>query len=235
MTDFHDRPDQITPRGPGSLPGPCHFSLVGRRLPRVPVWFLGTRQIPGPPLDRPPFQLDAFLAMIYVRVETECRPPGIGPTVWHALCILRISKYRGTRPDDPRRRSGSQETDREGWNMKTKWKIWAIAGVIAVGGLTLGTSPAKAQGFSFGFSTGPRTTAVILPSWYRHPPSSWLRPRSSSPQPYVVPPGRTTGGYRPYGGYGYRGGYGYGGGYRGGYRGGYGGGYGGGYRGGYRY
>ena len=91
--------------------------------------------------------------------------------------------------------------------MKTNWRIWAIAGVIAVGGLTLGTSPAKAQGFSFGFSTGSRrTTAAILPSWYRHP-STWPRPRSIVPQPYVVAPRPYYGGYRPYGGYGYRGGY----------------------------
>ena len=38
--------------------------------------------------------------------------------------------------------------------MKTNWKTWAVAVVIAVGSLAR-TSPAKAQGFSFGFSTGP--------------------------------------------------------------------------------
>ena len=39
--------------------------------------------------------------------------------------------------------------------MKTNWRIWAMAGVIAVGGLALGSTPAKAQGFGFSFSTGP--------------------------------------------------------------------------------
>ena len=47
--------------------------------------------------------------------------------------------------------------------MKTNWRIWAIAGVVAVGGLTLGTSPAKAQGFSFGFSTGPVLRRLFSP------------------------------------------------------------------------
>ena len=120
----------------------------------------------------------------------------------------------------------------KGWNMKTKWKIWAIAGVIAVGGLTLGTSPAKAQGFSFGFSTGPAYYGGYSPLVVPAPPVVVAPTPVFVPQPYVVAPRPYYRSYRPYGGY--RGDY-YGGGYRGGYRGGYGGGYRGGYGGGYRY
>ena len=201
-------------------------------LPRVPVWFLWHPPDSwSSPLDRPAIpNLTVSLDDSTARVRPECHPLGIWLTVWHALCILRISKYRDTRPDDPRRRSGSQETDREGWNMKTNWRIWAIAGVIAVGGLALGTSPAKAQGFSFGFSTGPGVLRRLFSprgtgTPRRRGPGPGHRPAAlhRRPRPYYRS-------YRPYGGYGYRGGYGtaadieadteaaIGGGYGGGYR-----------------
>ena len=106
--------------------------------------------------------------------------------------------------------------------MKTNWRIWATAGVIAVGTLTLGTPSAKAQGFSFGFSTGPNYyggAPLLLP-----PAPIYVAPAPVYvPQSYIYPT-PYYGGYRPPYRGGYRGGYG------GGYRGGYGGGYGGGYR-----
>ena len=83
-------------------------------------------------------------------------PPGIWLTVWHVLCIYE--NHRNTEAHDltiPADGRGLRKQTGEGWNMKTNWRIWAMAGVIAVGGLALGTSPAKAQGFGFSFSTGP--------------------------------------------------------------------------------
>ena len=78
--------------------------------------------------------------------------------------------------------------------MKTNWRIWAIAGVVAVGGLTLGTSPAKAQGFAFGFSTRSRVLRRRLS------PRGTGTPRRRGPGPGLSsrsltssPPGRTTG------------------------------------------
>ena len=184
-----------TPRGPGSLPGPCHFSLVGRRLPRVPVWFLGARQIPGPAPRPPDIQLDGFLTMIYVGVEAGMPPAGNRSHRWHALCILRISKYRGTRPDDPRRRPGSQETDRG--RMEHEDQLADMGDRGRHRGRWPGTGDVTGEGPRFRIrlldadSLGVRT-AVTLPSWYRHPPSSWPRPRSSSRSLTSSPPGRTT-------------------------------------------
>jgi hypothetical protein len=96
--------------------------------------------------------------------------------------------------------------------MKTFWRSLAFAGILTAGGLGLGVSPARAQGFTFGYS-GPGLSLGVASGggYYGGYPVVTPAPVVVTPPPVVVPPpyvvarpyypgyyGGYPGGYRPY-------------------------------------